>query len=170
MDITLSITLTEGKVRHILTLPKNRTCIKVEKDILESIGFKIEDIENGLYLRIILPEEWQFIPIAEKKPSYFFYIVDKENRKRLALVYIDSDSIYNLHILLRYSTFNKPIGDEGIYTGLYVVDNLNGTELYYAGYYKKILSYTFDHLYRKAENYLNEHYPDWGDPTKYWDD
>lgn len=164
--IAFSITAVDGKFREVLTLSAE-LMLHQEKEVFESLGFKFEDIENESCHQIILPDKWQFN--SEPIGRYCLGILDKEKRIRAILDLHDRDKII-LSLLTRYSLMDRYIDDEEKELGIFAID-YDDTELYYAGSYenKRRYSHIFDHLTRKAENYLSEHFPDWEDPTKYWD-
>lgn len=162
MKFTLSITLIEGRLRHVLTFSEEPRLLR--KDMFESIGFQFENIKNELCHKVILPDGWQFNSISER--DTYFHIIDKKKQNRATLMILPD--YINLYVLTRYCLLDKYIDNEKTAIGVFAIDSINGTELYYAGSYKNGGLHMFERLTRKAHEYLNNHYPDWQNPTMYW--
>lgn len=160
-NIKVSITYSsKGKVRHVLTFPHDIFVIKQE--VFESLGFKFENIKDGSPHKVVLPTGWQFDSMPKNE---LFYILDEKKRCRAVLTMYSAAGIA-ISLICRFGLKDKFI-DEETGTGVYVVDS-DGTEIYLAGYYSTYGSHMQKRCDRKANNYLSEHFPDWKNPTKYW--
>lgn len=126
------------------------------KKAFEELGFKIEVLEEEEIMGgVILPEGWNI-----KKNE--FAILDEKGRKRARWFY--KSLIYGkeegkTELLCRYSITIIKIGT--LWCGM--AHDWNG-EIFF-----EIRESDKEKVYEQVKKYLEENFPNWEDPTKYWD-
>lgn len=139
------------------------------KEAFEALGFIFEDIDDDILCKATLPKGWK---LKASENEYGTDLIDEKGRKRGSSFYKGAFYDRNGHMNLSqrfniaYNATN-PEKWEGPYTVL--VKDADGTILFTAGKYEKIYSDEYCALMDQAEEYLRTNYPEWKDPTKYWD-
>lgn len=151
--------------RKTYKLPK---AMKPSKETFESLGFIFKDIGDDVMYQVTLPKGWTIKPSA----GYWSYLVDEKDRRRGSSFYKRTYFTHrgNMHLVQRFhkdfeyddpESMNSPVN-------VYVID-YDGTIVFRAGQAKEAYSKEFYELMNKANEYLIANYPDWNNPTKYWD-
>lgn len=145
-------------------LPKN---MKPNKETFEGLGFKFKNIKDKNFCLATLPTGWKSVwDNILDCPC----IVDEKECDRAS--YFFSNGKSTLLMGIRFSIHTEPIGS-GHYPShiiVSVIDNSNNDKtLFVVGQCEREGSAEYIELIDKAHVYLDEHYPDWKDPTKYWD-
>ena len=142
------------------------------KEAFEALGFVFEEIDDDLLCKATLPEGWTMK--ADEDGGYWTYLYDAKGRKRASYFY--KGAIYDRDAFMdqkqRYTyTYDYVISEEynsTIY--IYVKDNAEGKIAYNAGQCAQAYSDEYKALMDKAKEFLKKNFPEWEDPTKYWDD
>ena len=140
------------------------------KEDFESLGFIFHGIGDNVRSQVTLPEGWTVRSSELGIPFFFDFIdfIDEKGRLRafgyrgafFGLLGCGSMQLYPRFTIAEKKKFFGP------YT-IYVKD-FDGTCIFEAG--KTFLEFLhYKKIYKKAEDYLNTNFPDWKDPTKYWD-
>lgn len=143
-------------------LPKT---IHPTKEAFKSLGFTFKDIDNQNFCLATLPVGWKSVASKEND----IILIDKKARQRASYLYEGNNINMRLH--KRFSMQSEHINPEHYQSPvrLLVKDHATGEIIFIAGQCENEICTEFENLILKARNYLNEHYPGWKDPTKYWD-
>lgn len=157
----------QNRARRNCNLPKKmHPC----KEAFEALGFTFEDIPaDDVLCKATLPDGWK---LKSDGGEYWTYLIDEKGRKRGSYFYKGAfyDRCGHMNLSQRFQTASdaaNPKTWEGPYT--ISVKDADGTILFTAGKCEKTYSKEYDELMDKAINYLRTNYPEWKDPTKYWD-
>lgn len=146
-----------------LVLPRN---IHPSKDSFESLGFTIVSSTNGAY-KVGLPKGWTVLSLNHNSSM----ILDDKKRKRgLSSSGFLSIKSHNMKLLTRYSVESKRISanDRCSPILVYIADS-DGKQLKGIGLCGTYQSEDYAKLVAQAENYLDEMFPNWRNPSMYWD-
>lgn len=143
--------------------------MKPSKETFEALGFTFEDIGDDVLCKAALPDGWK---LKADGGGYWTYLIDEKGRKRGSYFYkgafYDRSGYMNLSQRF-YATYDAadPENWEGPFTVL--VKDADDTIIFTAGKCAKVHTDEYKKLMDKATDYLKTNYPDWEDPTKYWD-
>lgn len=160
---TMEEVLNNKPSRDFDLLPKKMT---PAKEIWESLGFVFTDFEDELMYKATLPEGWLEI---QQIPDNFFIIYDNEFNERAIYYYYPDKKEAEMKMLPRFDIefeVDQDIICVDFIHKVWVKDARENSIVYDAG----IGSETeFQALKEKARNWLNTNFPEWEDPSKYWD-
>lgn len=129
----------------------------------QELGFTFDSSNNGNY-SIGLPKGWSTIPGQSSS-----MILDEKNRRR-GLSSVGFFSIKNdLKLLTRYRVESKRIVNDKFSPILIYVCDSDGNQIKGIGLCGTYNSEDYTRLVEQAENYLDENFPNWRDPSAYWD-
>ena len=131
--------------------------INPNKDFFETLGFVFDDV-NKL---CTLPNEWYLKKIDENA----YYIIDNKRQNR-GVYYYKSDFETYMILTPKYRVMHSFSRQNHVVNINVYVLNGSGIIIYDAG---QCNANTYKETLRKAHSYLNEHFPEWRDATKYWD-
>ena len=151
-----------NRVRTLI--PKD---LKTEKEYFEKVGFEFKDSENPNFYEATLPSGWRIKRLA---PTGWVWIYDQKGRTR-GNYYFDPNNTTipgDARLNTRYHIFSHYRIPYEKHPFFVVEDGLAPIDkpLCIAGSNTKD---TAEASKLKAEEYLNTHYPDWKDPSAYWD-
>ena len=157
-------TAEQNQARLNCRLPKK---MRPTQEAFEALGFTFEDIGDSVLFKATLPDGW----CLEEAGGYWTNLIDEKGRKRGSYFYKSAfyDRDGNMRLSQRFhATYDaeSPEKREGPYT--VSVKDADGTILFTAGQCQKAYSDEFDKLMEQAEEFLHTNYPEWKDPTKYW--
>lgn len=150
-------------VRNVHDLPKN---MFPSQEAFEKVGFIFKDTDDPLFVQASLPEGWE---LKYDDTDGLHYFVDQKGRTRGTYISTDDEADENIGLyrsiglFIRFYTFYS--SNDGRIS-VYDEDKV----IYTAGICKSPCSPQYFELIDDAKAYLAEHYPEWKDPTKYWDD
>lgn len=115
---------------------------------LKNLGVSFETVGDNIF-SFQLPSDWKM----EKVDPSMSFLIDRKNRKRAHFTVIDEFDGY-IVMYERYYISNSILDD-----ALNVIRDrsADSSEIFIAD------------SERQAVDYLYENFPDWNDPTKYWD-
>lgn len=155
----------QNYARRNCRLPKK---MAPSKEAFEAFGFTFEDIGDDVLCKATLPDGWTL----ESDGEYCTYLVDEKNRKRGIYFYKGAfyDRSGHMNLLKRFRVICDDANPE-TYEGPYTISakDVDGTILFTAGKCEELYSGEYYDLINLAEEYLDANYPEWEDPTKYWD-
>lgn len=155
----------ERRARRNWMLPKR---MQPSKEAFEALGFTFEDIDDNVLYQATLPAGWEL----QSDGGYWTTLVDEKGRKRGSSFYKGAfyDRSGHMYLSQRFRV-TCVAADPEHYGAPFTVSakDADDTILFTAGQCKNAFSLECDELMSKAEEYLNTNYPDWKDPTKYWD-
>lgn len=145
-------------------LPKD---MKPNKETFESLGFIFKDINDDIFYQATLPKGWKL------KPNGFYYtiIIDEKNRKRVTFFCKSSsyDNRGHMNLSKRFSTAYKHTDPENQKSPIKVfIEDADESIFFNVGQCKSEYSNEYEDLLSKATEYLDTNYPEWKNPTKYW--
>jgi len=164
---------------------QNRTILKRElpkdmnpsKEAFEKIGFKFQEVGDNVLYAASLPKGWKI----KSDGGYWSYIYDQHNCRRGSIFYKGAFWDRNGHMSLerrfRIETEYAP-GQEGIDEDereqVLFVEDADGYKVKVFGQARRYgekyrTTAEFEKLREDANQYMNEKYPYWDDPTEYWD-
>lgn len=129
----------------------------------QDLGFMFDSSNNGVYT-VKLPKGWSTIPGQNSS-----MILDSKNRSRvfssMGFFAVKND----VKFLTRYKVESERItNDKFSPVSVYVADS-DGNLIKKIGQCGTYYSEDYNRLVEKAENYLDENFPNWRDPSSYWD-
>ncbi len=139
-------------------LPKN---MSPSKKAFETLGFKFKECEDELMYSATLPKGWKYIIGT----GYYGKILDDQGRSRVTTFYkalpYDRDANMSLKRSIKIEIIS-------------VTSDLTTITITKAGKTLKQVGTAsspaeVDRLIEKAKAFLNQNFPEWNDPTKYWD-
>lgn len=138
------------------------------KAILEAFGFKLlgEVPGDPIFQFVEMPAGWKKVPTEH---SMWSDVVDDKGRKRMAIFYKAAfyDRSAHYHFLSRFSV-KRDYEAEG--NGLAIAHIKDGEKIIFSTQPIKLLTFsTGDIATKTAIEWLTEHYPNWQDPTAYWE-
>ena len=148
----------QNRARHACKLPK---IMYPNIQAFLALGFKFEDIGDDVLYQATLPDGWTLSSDGN--------ILDSKDRIRGSYYYTGSfyDRGGKMSLNRRFDTTYVINDDEEMPITVVAVDR--GEIIYTAGKCKNSCCMDHDNLRCKAMEYLNIKFPDWRDPTKYWD-
>ena len=138
-------------------LPSTRSFMK--------LGFSFRVIPNSELCLATLPQDWKSVAGED----FWLYLIDEKGRQRGSYIYEPPGN--NFMVLdKRFDIFPEYDPDDSTkkFTYIFVRDRTNNIILFS----ERCETEDFVEKNRqinKARDYLNVHYPDWENPTKYWD-
>ena len=142
------------------------------KEAFEALGFTFEEIDDDLLCKATLPEGWTMK--ADEDGGYWTYIYDSKGRERASYFYkgaiYDRDAFMDLKQRYTYTYDHVISKDYNSPIFIYVKDKADGKIIYNAGQCDQAYSDEYNALMDKAKEFLKNNFPEWEDPTKYWDD
>ena len=136
----------QNRARSLCYLPKNMT---PNKEDFESIGFTFEDVGG-----------------------YWTYFIDEKGRNRGSSFYKGAlyDRRGEMSLTERFRIDYKRVDTENRESPIkvYVIDT-DKNIIFEAGQCEEPYSDEYYCLVDKATDYMNVNYPDWENPSKYWD-
>lgn len=152
---------------YYIYLPKN---MKPDKDVFEKVGFTFQDTDDDVLYKATLPDGWEL----KRETTSLSLIIDEKGQKRgysefytkyiISLGYLERAGHMSLN-----PRFSIEVADLDKTKFLCVKDVSTNRFIYIAGECASLNVDSFEKLYNKCTEFLNEHYPDWEDVTKYWD-
>lgn len=144
-----------------LTLPKN---MLPGKDAFEALGFVFRKGGSEEGYQVTLPREWE----AVQHDVCVIILKDEKNRERGRIFYAtqSQDSREFAELYIRYHVTYDWV-DPGAYR--VSAKDFDDTILFVAGTCKTMVSSRYNELIKKAQEYLDNRYPGWNDPSKHWD-
>jgi hypothetical protein len=155
----------QNRARSACRLPKD---MRPNKEAYESLGFTFEDIGDNVLCQATLPNGWTL----RSDGGYWTYLIDEKGRERGSYFYKGAfyDRSGHMNLSQRFRITYDNIGPEDWKSPVKVsAKDADGTIIFEAGQCDKVYSEEYDNLMSKATEYLATNYPDWEDPTKYWD-
>lgn len=145
------------------TLPKDlgRNCTR---ELLESWGFKFGQDADDIFVSVTLPPGWKK---QASDHAMWSYLLDEKGRKRASIFYKAAfyDRRAGMHLDTRYHLDPYIDGSDKDHYRIAAFDGK--TEIKDFGEYARA-DYS-DTLRKEAEAWMAETYPQWMDPTAYWD-
>lgn len=152
------------------TLPIEGSQDAVTRSRLESLGFVFDNrpVGNELFIKVKFPAGWKKVPTDH---SMWTDLVDDRGRKRGGLFYKAAfyDRHAHLSLTRRFSTgidYTDKMSNEEKYICC-IFDQ--GVAVHIVGTAGKQDWTAQDKLDKDAKEWLRENYPNWEDPTAYWD-
>ena len=154
----------QNRARSACRLPKD---MSPSKEDFESLGFTFKDIGDDVLYQATLPDGWTL-----KSDGYWTYLIDEKGRERGSYFYKgafwDRSGHMNLHTRFRVCEGHTNSDDCDSPIKIYAKD-ADGTVIFDAGQCKEYYADGYEDKIKKAVEYLDTNYPEWNDPTKYWD-
>lgn len=150
----------EDKDGNMYMIPK---IMVPDVEHFEKIGFRFYEIGDNVRFQTKLPEGCSI----ENGDHYWTKIFDEKNRERAFFCY-NSDSKKRkgtTYLKHRFEISQKIKNDEI----KICVKDFDGKVLYNVGTCSNKYSYERYAFEQKAEDFLNENFPDWKDPNSYWE-
>ena len=158
----------QKSVKNSRRLPKE---MYPSKAAFEDLGFTFTDTGDEILYEATLPEGWKTV---ETPGSSILWenLVDDKGRVRGNYCYKGAfyDRYGVMNLKSRYnSTYELTKPNDWDSPVNVVVKDADGTIIFHVGQCEKMYSDKYFYLLKKGEEFLNSNYPDWKDPTKYWD-
>lgn len=155
---------TKKETRITCLVPSN---MSPNKETFVNLGFEFKTIPNNSLYLATLPEGWK--SVADE--DFFVNLIDENGYEKGFYIHYNCNNSMELNTRFYISPEFDP--DDRAKNSIYcfVKDRINGKILFSSGTYHYYSSNIFDKFQKigKAKTFLNENYPDWEDPTKYWD-
>lgn len=142
-------------------------------DGLEKLGFKLGEPspDDPLFRPVTFPPGWTKKPAPDH--SMWSYLYDDKGRERGNVFYKAAfyDRRADMHFVHRYKVEWLDL-DDFENCGRKVVDNATGKVLFESSVQPEEREERWsvqDENGQKCKGWLNEHFPEWGDPFAYWD-
>lgn len=129
----------------------------------QRLGFTF-DSSNDETCKVKLPEGWH---IVSNQTSSI--ILDNKNRRRIFSRMGFFSKKNDVKLLTRYRVDSKRIANDRFSPILVYVSDSDGNMVKGIDLCGTYHSEDYNQLVKKAENYLDENFPNWRDPDKYWD-
>ena len=156
----------QNKARSTYRLPME---MNPSKEAFEALGFTFEDIGDDVLCKATLPDGWKLKADGDR---YWTYLIDEKGRKRGSYFYKGAfyDRSGRMYLSRRFH-INYDSADPQKRQGPYNVSvkDADDTIIFTAGKCEKTYSHEYEELMQLAKEYLRTNYPEWEDPTKYWD-
>lgn len=164
----------QGDLIHTDVLPRAMGHAANSREQFEAIGIVFGENVDDLFVQVTLPEGWKKEPTEHNMWSK---LLDDKGRERAAIFYKAAfyDRKAHMTITRRYSFGCQPVGGwdqdahgprEGIVTDcgevIWSTGPMAPSEEVHWYELNKFLA-------PEAKKWLEEHYPDWGDPLACWD-
>ena len=154
----------QNRARSACRLPKD---MRPSKEAFESLKFTFKDIGDDVLYQATLPDGWTL----KSDGGYWTYLIDEKGRERGNYFYKgafwDRSGHMNLHT--RFRVCHEYISDDCDSPIKICAKDADGTVIFDAGQCKEYYADGYEDKMKKATEYLDTNYPDWNDPTKYWD-
>lgn len=168
-------------------LPRDGTEQQENRRILESFGIVFGSVADDLFINVTLPTGWQVKPTDH---SMHNDLLDEKGRKRAAIFYKAAfyDHSARLTLCCRFSSSTQPVGgweNYGRRDGTQAFEGvvMDGTQVIFTTPPTRIepaysqenrsdwLAYMKEKEARQsdAHAWLDANYPDWQNPTAYWE-
>lgn len=129
----------------------------------QELGFTF-DSSNQKNYHVVLPEGWSTIPGQNSS-----MILDEKNRRRG----LSSEGFFSVKndvkLLTRYRVESKRLANDKFSPILVYVCDFDGNRIKDIGLCGTYHSEDYNRLVNQAENYLDEFFPNWRNPSMYWD-
>lgn len=155
---------TETRKRVSCYVPKNMTPTMEE---YEGLGFTFKKADNSAEYLATLPEGW-----TVSGHGYWKNIIDEKGRTRGRFFYNPIDDVKKGEMTLtpRYYIGSEKIFPRVIKSAIrIVVNDANGSTIVTIGQCNMLYSGEYNKLVSTATDFLNQNFPGWENPTKYWD-
>lgn len=158
----------QNQANNPLMVPKK---MSPNKEVFESVGFTFEDVGDNDCYQATLPVGWKSYSESEFGGTT---LLDEKGRERgfffyKTLPYESDNGILKLCTRFEVNwNFINPENWNGPVEVL-VVDYVEDTVVFNAGQCDELESKEYNQLHEKASEFLNNNYPDWENPLKYWD-
>jgi len=140
---------------------------KRNEKILKTVGIKLLGVveSNLIFQRVLLPMGWQ--RIAHGHGSYSC-IIDEKSRKRVEIVYLDTEHNQKVYMSL-CRRFRRSFDYDRFCDTNVGVTNVtdNGKVIHTTD--PTVSANGSEGANAAASAWLDEHYPQWRDPSAYWD-
>lgn len=157
---------------------------QITSEMLKKIGIIVLDSYDDIFNNVQLPKNWS--KKASLESSYWSYLYDEKNRQRASIFYKAAfyDRAAHINFIPRFLTYLASIDETSEeYYPVYckVIDNSSTkiiwvSDIYVQEYPKEnreefnLWSKAEDFLIETGKIWLNEHYPEWKNPMKYWEE
>ena len=125
-----------------------------------AVGFKVRKIGTDTF-KLFLPKGWNIIQASNDWTS----IVDEHNHIRA----VTEATSMSIRLLPRFRCDISHIDNDWGAPIEITVKDTDGSVIFKAGQCEEAYSKDFKRLLEEAKQYLFLTYPEWNDPTKYWD-
>ena len=129
----------------------------------QRLGFTF-DSSNDENCNVKLPEGWHIV--SNQTSSIVF---DSKNRKRIFSRINFFAKKNDVKLLTRYKVESKRLANDKFSPISVYVCDFDGNPIKDIGLCGTYHSEDYNRLVEQAENYLDENFPNWRDPDKYWD-
>lgn len=157
-----------SNVRKSYLLPKK---MSPNKEAFINVGFTFEKCTLKDKIKVYLPENWTI----KEENGVLRYFYDQKNRLRGEILH-EYKSLYcdfKGEICLRRRFHPSYIYKNKNYVNSVVIvfiEDTDGKMVLKIGECRNVFDCKeFDELMTKAKEYLNRNYPDWKNPSSYWD-
>ena len=170
----------KGRMPAIYGTPYTESNSEYTKDTYTRMGIKVIDEFDEFFYNVELPEGWSII---SSNCSQWITVIDKNNRQRIEVFCKNELMEYEAYsnFLYRYSYLisreddckSDSISEERITLNIWLIDGGMKVRILSSATYKTLDEYLkrdYRTLHINAENYLNQHFPNWRDICAYWDD
>lgn len=158
-------TAEQNRARKSLMLPKIMT---PNQETFEALGFTFKDVGDNVLFKATLPTGWTL----KAECGYWTDIFDEKGRKRGNSFYKGAfyDRNGQMSLSTRFHIESSP-ADKKHWMGPFTifVQDADGSVVFSAGKCRYFETDEYYQLIDEAKQYLHENYPDWENPTKYWD-
>lgn len=155
----------QNRARSACRLPKE---MRPNQAVFEALGFTFEDDGDDVLCKATLPDGWKL----KSDGGYWTYLIDEKGRERGSYFYKGAfyDRSGHMSLNQRFHATSEHIDPEDWESPVNViVKDADGTILFTAGQCTKTYSDEYDELMAKAKDYLKTNYPEWENPSMYWD-
>lgn len=154
----------QDRARSSCQLPRK---MYPSKEVFEAFGFTFKDIDDPILYQASLPEGW----LLKKENGYWTNLIDEKGRKRGNFFYKGAfyDRNGSMKLFQRFSIKEEATIPEK-WEGPYIISvkDSDGNTIFTAGKCDKLFSDEYNKLIDQAKEFLHTNYPNWEDPTKYW--
>lgn len=136
-----------------------------DKQNFMDLGFTFRVLPNSDLCLATLPTDWKSVADTD----FGVNLIDEKGRKRGSYIYeSNANNFIDLKTRFYISVDFDPDDSTQALRYYFVRDRANGRPLFCAGSYNSVDPLKAIKFSNIAKNFLNEHYPDWEDPMKYW--
>ena len=152
-------------------------CNGCTREQLEAIGIIFGETVDELFVHVQLPEGWKKIDVGHNY-GYWTSLVDEKGRERAEIFYKAAfyDRRSYIRLIRRFTIYQYEDCDEhGSFvetetpTHTMTVINDSNFIMCHIGFVEAKDYLGMDILLKQAKEWLNTHYPEWENPTAYWD-
>lgn len=150
-------------------------CSACERADFEAMGIIFHENADDLFIYVTLPDGWKLEPTAH---TMWSYLVDNQGRKRVSIFYKAAfyDRKAYIGVVHFYKVVDRYFISDGEVTEGHspasiqgVVENGNGETVFQTVPIQHDDWNARDVMYKQCRAWLNEHYPEWCNPTAYWE-